>query len=125
MAASHDPGSGKNGRFVRDATTKSMIPPDANRTVENVAGSTTPSRSAMRHRIEFAAKATRAITVYAIVRRRSAIRRAGALVVDDGVRFDLDEPVGVDEADDLHDGVGPADVPEAIAVHGCDPMPLV
>src|SRR5262245_55425695 len=102
----------------------SITAPERNRIVENAAGSITPSRSAIRHRTEFAANATRAITVNAMVLGRSVMRGA-ALVIDDRIGFDLDEPLGIDEADHLHHSVGGTDVAKDLAVHGGNGFPIV
>ena len=45
--------------------------------------------------------------------------------VYDGVGFDLDEPGGIDEARDLHDGVRRSDIAEELAVDSGDRLPVV
>ena len=46
------------------------------------------------------------------------------LVVDDGIGFDLDQPFGIDEAGNLHDGIDGANVAEEFAMHGGDGLPI-
>src|SRR2546423_6110621 len=46
-------------------------------------------------------------------------------VFDDGVGLDLDEPFGVNEADDLHDRVGGPHVAEELAVHTPHALPVL
>ena len=48
-----------------------------------------------------------------------------AIVVDYGVRLDLDQPVRVDEARYLHDRVDRPDVAEELAMHAGDSLPVV
>src|SRR5436853_7545425 len=57
---------------------------------------------------------------------REAFRRAASIsVFDDGVGLDLDEPFGVNEADDLHDRVGGPHVAEELAVHARHTLPIL
>src|SRR2546423_4427906 len=57
---------------------------------------------------------------------REAFRRAASIsVFDDGVGLDLDEPFGVNEADDLHDRVGGPHVAEEFAVDSRHALPVL
>ena len=47
------------------------------------------------------------------------------LVLDDSIRFDLYQPIRVDEADNLHDGVRRADAPKELAMDCRDPLPIL
>ena len=43
----------------------------------------------------------------------------------DRISLDLDQPLGVDEAHDLHDRVSGADAPKELAVDCRDPFPIL
>ena len=48
-----------------------------------------------------------------------------AVIVHDGVRFELDQPVGINEARDLHDCVGWPNIAEELAVYCRDGLPVI
>src|SRR5688572_14463741 len=62
-----EPVAGTTFLRLQAVTSSSVTAPDTRRMVEKVAASTAASRSAMRHRTEFAAKATSAIVVNAVL----------------------------------------------------------
>src|SRR5215831_13097773 len=49
----------------------------------------------------------------------------GLLAFHDRISLDLDQPVGVDEAHDLHDRVCGADASKELAVDRRDPFPIL
>lgn len=48
-----------------------------------------------------------------------------ALVVDDGIRFELDQPVRINETRDLHDRVGGANIAKELTVYCGDSLPVL
>ena len=57
--------------------------------------------------------------------RRNDTSGRARVVIDHRVSFDLEQPIGVDEARHLHDRVDGTDVPEELAVHRCHRLPIV
>src|SRR5215470_14102489 len=47
------------------------------------------------------------------------------LIAHDCVRLDLDQPIGVDKAHYLHDGIGRADAAKELSVDSRDPVPVL
>ena len=52
-------------------------------------------------------------------------RRSPIFVLHDSIRLDLHQPIRVDEANNLHDGVRRADAPKELAMNGRDPFPVL
>jgi hypothetical protein len=57
--------------------------------------------------------------------RAQKSRSDPVLVIDDSISFDLDKPIRIDEADDLHDGVRRPDVAEELAMDGGHGFPIL